>query len=100
MSMQAEDTLRDSIEEMWEDVIVPHVFHANEDIPIQGGTDVHILNHSMERIKANFYAMMMLHHEPTIEEAIDNMMLEDDDDDEEDDDDAPSADDDHTLNRS
>ena len=81
MSMQAEETLRDSIDELWDDVIIPHIFHANENVPLRGGTDVHILNESLSRMKANFYTMMISHYEPTIEEVINNTFLDDTDDD-------------------
>lgn len=90
MSVRAEETLRNSIDDMWDDIIIPHIFHHNEDLSIQGGMHTHILNDDLSKIKSDFYAMMMMHYEPTIELVISDEIIEDDD--EPDDDDIDNSD--------
>lgn len=95
MSLQAEETLRESIEEIWNNVVTPHVFADGDEVAtalgnvssrqssLPHGRRINILNKSLSTMKANFNAMMTLFHEATIEEAI---LDEDLDDDEESDD--------------
>ena len=83
MSFKAEETLRKSINDMWDDIIMPHIFNHNDDLSIQGGMYTHILNENITKMKREFYATMMLHHEPTLDAAI----LDEINDDELDDDD-------------
>lgn len=96
MSLKAEETLRESIDEMWSEVIVPHIFASGDDVSTALGSDspprairrtisqgprINILNKSLSNMKANFYAFMTMYHESTIEDAIADEDMDDEESD-------------------
>lgn len=98
MSLKAEETLRESIDELWSEVIVPHIFASGDDVStalgsgsqpqairqtaIPPGEHINILNKSLSHMKANFYAFLTMHHESTIDDVIMNENIVDEDSDE------------------